>query len=961
MSSNRVSVNSILTGTNLTIHAARESLQNIRRISEDSYYGLNDENSERTWNYSYLRDQFKIKNLDFMFEKYTRRINHAYFSLFLILLFLLGIIHFCVVLASNLANNSLNAVIFDLVCYSILIVLSAVTLIFNESYLLKNSKFIMTISITVFAIVFLINFLVPLYHFWINFYIIRPAYTTIIIFSCYLFFNINKGYVTFILGSFVSLCEISYLCFVVYGITGDYREDFHMWQKISSDVVFLVCINCLGIYYRVINEIVQRRTFLDRRACVMSTLKLKHEEEQEDQLMSSIIPKNIIEEVKVDIMRTIQVIETSSRLPRQKPFENPYIHVYENVSILYADVVNFTMLTGTLSVTKLVETLNELFGSFDDASEKLNVLRIKFLGDCYYCVAGLPPDPAPNHAEACVDLGLEMIQIIRNVRESSNVGIGMRIGINSGRVLSGLIGLTKWQFDVWSTDVLIANKMESTGEAGKVHITKKTKDLLKKPYLIEPTDKGRVMPELQPFNIETFLISPFEVNVQRDSLRKLSVILDETGDSNSLQQFLANSKLNKSPSYSLLNNRTYSRTPSTLSNGTTDSGSEDYYSSIYSRRESVRKGDAPVERRASGLNSLRLPVAMSERRKNSGDIKRRTAFMNNYIKKYARYLDNTNKSMEMAIKKMPLTKYQQWFNVKDIHPFFLVFQNLSVEMQFIKQGDPLFKYAILMQIFLMLCCTLLQNLTLSTWQSVLVLNYVTLVFLVVVITPVLWSQYLWQEYMSNSNPELLPKFTYLRLIIQVSNRVTSSWIWRSLIYIITTSLCVACVSTELVQCNKYFNEINTTDINEECITPWNMTRAMSVIIIILFLFIKIYVWLKLILVCIFVSFFAYNMWTASYEFFMSSESTNYMVSSNLSHVMITVFFALTLHLVDRQSDYLNRLDYNWNRQLNAEKSQANIKHKINSMLIRNILPIHLKCIWMLIETVKNYFMKNTKM
>lgn len=96
------------------------------------------------------------------------------------------------------------------------------------------------------------------------------------------------------------------------------------------------------------------------------------------------------------------------------------------------------------------------------------MLRIKFLGDCYYCVAGLPPNPIPNHAEACVDLGLQMIKIIREVREHRNLLIDMRIGVHSGCVLSGLIGVMKWQFDVWSKDVDIANRMETRGQPGYV-------------------------------------------------------------------------------------------------------------------------------------------------------------------------------------------------------------------------------------------------------------------------------------------------------------------------------------------------------------------------------------------------------------------------------------------------------------------------------------------------------------
>lgn len=96
-------------------------------------------------------------------------------------------------------------------------------------------------------------------------------------------------------------------------------------------------------------------------------------------------------------------------------FRELYIEKHDNVSILYADVVNYTKMTSSLPVNKLVETLNELFGKFDEASERHKVLRIKFLGDCYYCASGIP-QPNPDHGKSCVDLGLDMIAIIKEVR-----------------------------------------------------------------------------------------------------------------------------------------------------------------------------------------------------------------------------------------------------------------------------------------------------------------------------------------------------------------------------------------------------------------------------------------------------------------------------------------------------------------------------------------------------------------
>ncbi len=85
------------------------------------------------------------------------------------------------------------------------------------------------------------------------------------------------------------------------------------------------------------------------------------------------------------------------------------------MSILFADICNFTPLTTMLKVEKLVETLNDLFGKFDESADRHGCLRIKILGDCYYCVAGVPT-PDPRHAHNCVEMGLEMIELIKDVR-----------------------------------------------------------------------------------------------------------------------------------------------------------------------------------------------------------------------------------------------------------------------------------------------------------------------------------------------------------------------------------------------------------------------------------------------------------------------------------------------------------------------------------------------------------------
>jgi class 3 adenylate cyclase len=162
---------------------------------------------------------------------------------------------------------------------------------------------------------------------------------------------------------------------------------------------------------------------------------------------------------------------------------------FPGVSVLFADIVGFTALSGGMSPQPLVAMLNELFRRFDDLVQRHQVEKIKTIGDCYMAVCGVP-EPRPDHAVVLATMALEMLDSLAEFNRARGVGLRLRIGLNSGPVVAGVIGRSKFIYDLWGDTVNVASRMESSGVPDRIQVTEVTRAALMGVFEME--ERGEV-------------------------------------------------------------------------------------------------------------------------------------------------------------------------------------------------------------------------------------------------------------------------------------------------------------------------------------------------------------------------------------------------------------------------------------------------------------------------------------
>ena len=212
-----------------------------------------------------------------------------------------------------------------------------------------------------------------------------------------------------------------------------------------------------------INACLERKHWHDRELGYLT--QLKAEKERSDALLRSILPGQIV--------------------GRLNDGEAVIADRFENVTILFCDLVGFTKVAARIAPGQLVENLNRIFSAFDALAGSLGVEKIKTIGDAYMAAAGLP-EVRPDHAEIMGELALRMLETLEKLSQDAKIRFRARIGMHTGPVVAGVIGMNKFIYDVWGDTVNVASRLETCSLPGRIQVSDEVRGALEHCYEFEP-------------------------------------------------------------------------------------------------------------------------------------------------------------------------------------------------------------------------------------------------------------------------------------------------------------------------------------------------------------------------------------------------------------------------------------------------------------------------------------------
>ncbi|CAL8297074.1 unnamed protein product [Lota lota] len=678
------------------------------------------------------------------------------------------------------------------------------------------------------------------------------------------------------------------------------------WQILANVIIF-TCGNLAGAYHKHLMDLALKQTYQDTCNCIKSPIKLEFEKHQQERLLLSLLPAHIARVMKAEIIQRLQG-PNFGRAENTNNFHNLYVQRHTNVSILYADIVGFTRLASDCSPGELVHMLNELFGKFDQIAKENECMRIKILGDCYYCVSGLP-ESLPHHARNCVKMGLDMCEAIKKVRDATGVDINMRVGVHSGNVLCGVIGLQKWQYDVWSHDVTLANHMEAGGVPGRVHISEVTLEHLDGSYKVEPGDGPIRDSYLKEHGVVTYLV----VNPKTDRHSpSLAVRSRPSLDGGKMRASVRMTRYLESWGAAKPFANLHHRGSMTTNNGK--------------------------------INTTDVPMGQYHFQRQERSKSQRRRFEEELNERMIRTIDGINSQ-------------KSWLKSEDIQRISLFFHNKALENEYRSTTLPAFKYYITCACLIFCCIFVVQVLVLPK-TAVLGISFGMAFLLLALILVICFAGHIRQgggkgsfyifSWLPSSSAIIIANQPWLRLVLTMMTMALILVMAVFNMFFLEDQMQTPSLSVNLTNDSESQGPAHIEGDNKFYLPYFIYCCILGLVSCSVFL--RINYELKMVVMLVAVVIYnviilqthaplldGYN--TALYHMQTLDRPGVLKDLKTMGSVSLFIFF-ITLLVLARQNEYYCRLDFLWRDKFKRECEEIETMENLNRVLLENVLPAH---------------------